>query len=143
MSGLPPRHAIAIGRSDHPEWTADEVLAWHRDVDGGWYSSQRHPLLCNGDWVVIRFVPGSAIVGLATIEDTNPVPVKPADRPEPDLCWRWPIWIRNLSPLAGLSLSDFGVTGARSGYQRLTAEQGARIAHCAFTGTRPYVGENA
>jgi hypothetical protein len=32
---------ISIGRSEHPEWTPQEVLGWHTEHND-WWSSTRH-----------------------------------------------------------------------------------------------------
>ncbi len=105
-------HVIAVGRSDHPEWSAKQVLKWHID-DGYWYSSAEHPGLFDRETVYIRYVPGSRVIGRAIVEDSKPAWLEPADRPEPDLQYRWAVTFLNATPLEGVWMSDFGIAGAR------------------------------
>ena len=106
------RHCISIGRSEHPEWPPQQVLDWHIK-DGYWYSSSRHPGLLDGEVVPIRHVPGSTLVGLARITDTRPLYLQPSERPEPDLCFRYPVEFLNEEAVRGVRMQDFGITGTR------------------------------
>lgn len=130
-------HCISIGRSDHPEYTAQQTLDWHIE-DGHWYSSVRHPTILLNTPLPVRYVPGSPLVALAAFTDWVPQAVPPADQPEPGLCWRWPCRMLNTKAVEDLMLEDFGVTGGRlrTGLVSLTAGEVARIVHALETAIR-------
>ena len=104
---------ISVGRSEHPEWTPDEVLGWHTEHDDWWSSTQHHGRIWKDMIVLVRFVPGGEIIGRARIID--PEPIYHESGPEPDLHWRWhPVEYLNAQPIRGVFLRDFGVSGWRA-----------------------------
>jgi hypothetical protein len=104
---------ITIGRSEHPEWSPEEVLGWHVKNDDWWSSSQHHGRIWRGITVFVRFVPGGELISRARVLD--PTPVFHKDGPEPDLHWRWhPVDFLNETPIRGVFLRDFGIGGWRA-----------------------------
>lgn len=111
----PPAAAqiITIGRSEHPEWTPEQVLGWHVANDDWWSSAQHHGRIWKDMTVFVRFVPGGEIIGRARIAD--PKPVYHDEGPEPDLHWRWhPMEFLNIAPVRGVFLRDFRISGWRA-----------------------------
>lgn len=103
---------ITIGRSEHPEWTPDEVLGWHTANNDWWSSSQHHGRIWRDMMVFVRFVPGGEIIARARVLDPDPVYHEVG--PEPDLHWRWrPVEFLNRRPVRGVFLRDFGISGPR------------------------------
>lgn len=112
---------ITIGRSEHPEWSPEEVLGWHTEHNDWWSSTQHHGRIWKNMTVFVRFVPGGQLIGRARILD--PDPVYHEEGPEPDLHWRWhPVAFLNTEPILGVFLREFGITGwrARSGLIGIT-----------------------
>ena len=63
--------------------------------------------------VFVRFVPGGELIGRARV--LEPTPVYHEHGPEPDLHWRWhPVEFLNATPIRGVYLRDFGITGWRA-----------------------------
>ena len=115
---------ITIGRSEHPEWTPEEVLGWHTEHNDWWSSTQHHGRIWKNMTVFVRFVPGGEIIGRARILD--PDPVYHEEGPEPDLHWRWhAVEFLNTEPVRGVFARDFGITGwrARSGLIGITTPE--------------------
>lgn len=104
---------ISIGRSEHPEWTPEEVWGWHTENDDWWSSSQHFGRIWKDMVVFVRFVPGGEIIGRARIRD--PDPIHHENGPEADLHWRWhPVEFLSGVPIRGIFLRDFGITGWRA-----------------------------
>ncbi len=104
---------ITTGRSEHPEWTPEEVLGWHTADEDWWSSSEHYGRIWKDMTVFVRFVPGGEIIGRARILD--PTPVYHEEGPEPGLNWRWsPVEFLDSQPIRGIYLRDFGITGWRA-----------------------------
>lgn len=115
---------ITIGRSEHPEWSPEELLEWHTEGMDWWSSSRHYSRIWKDMTVFVRFVPGGEIIGRARILD--PDPTYHEHGPEPDLHWRWhPVEYLNSEPIRGINLRDFGITGwrARPGLIGLTGKE--------------------
>src|SRR5437868_2290298 len=78
---------ITIGRSEHPEWTPEQLLEWHTDGQDWWSSKNHDSRIWKDMTVFVRFVPGGEIVGRARMG--NPKSSYHEDGPEPDLHYRW------------------------------------------------------
>ena len=74
---------ISVGRSEHPEWTPDDVLGWHTEHDDWWSSSQHHGRIWEDMIVFVCFAPGGEIIGRARIIDLEPIHHESGPEPDP------------------------------------------------------------
>lgn len=124
MAHFAAAQIITIGRSEHPEWTPEDLLGWHIAGADWWSSSQHYGRIWKDMTVFVRFVPGGEIIGRARI--LEPTPIYHEEGPEPDLHWRWhSVEFLNAEPIRGIFLRDFGITGwrARPGLIGLRSEE--------------------
>lgn len=131
---------ITIGRSEHPEWTPEQLLRWHTAGEDWWSSTQHYGRIWKGMTVFVRFVPGGEIIGRARIHD--PDPVYHDEGPEPDLHWRWqPVEYLDTTPVRGIYLRDFGISGWRARPGLIGLWSGERDAiHRALDARRATIG---
>jgi hypothetical protein len=103
---------ITVNKARQRENTPEQSLAFHATERAWWSSKHWDDTFYPGLQVFVRFAGTNEVIGRAVIEKQHPV-VDPHP-PDPDLPLRYVVRFLNRTPVRGVYLRDFGITGGRA-----------------------------